>query len=321
MNAPPPFPISWPQIESLRQQHYNARVESMARVGDDVVILRVVPDTPFPPFEPGQYATLGLGYWEPRAGGPPAEPLSPADWRRLAKRPYSITCSLMDDQGRLLRADGQSYLEFLITLVRHAERAPVLTPRLFALAPGSRLYVAPAPHGRYTLRRITGAETVLFAATGAGEAPHNAMLAELLHRGHRGRLASLVCVRYRRDLAYAAAHRRLEQRYANYRFLGLTTREPENLDPSDTHYVGKQYIQDFVAAGDLESELGFRLAPENTHVYLCGSPAMIGAPLRTDAADRDAQPTGMVEVLQRRGFRLDAPGEPGNVHFEKYWRN
>jgi hypothetical protein len=27
----------------------------------------------------------------------------------------------------------------------------------------------------------------------------------------------------------------------------------------------------------------------------------------------------MVEVLERRGFQVDRPHEPGNIHFEKYW--
>jgi hypothetical protein len=47
---------------------------------------------------------------------------------------------------------------------------------------------------------------------------------------------------------------------------------------------------------------------------------MIGVPLRThDPTSRYPQPMGMVEVLERRGLRLDQPHEPGNIHFEKYW--
>ena len=31
------------------------------------------------------------------------------------------------------------------------------------------------------------------------------------------------------------------------------------------------------------------------------------------------QPAGVIESLERRGFRTDERGRPGNIHFEKYW--
>jgi ferredoxin--NADP+ reductase len=47
---------------------------------------------------------------------------------------------------------------------------------------------------------------------------------------------------------------------------------------------------------------------------------MIGVPLHThNETTRYPQPTGMVELLEKRGFRIDRPHEPGNIHFEKYW--
>ncbi|MGD9858323.1 MAG: ferredoxin--NADP reductase, partial [Planctomycetaceae bacterium] len=291
------------------------------RVHDDLMLLRVEPDEGPPKFAAGQYSVLGLGYWEPRVPHTQSEELAEGQLRTLIRRAYSVCCPLLGQNGQLRRVWDGPELEFFITLVRQAEaRPPALTPRLFALAPGDRLFLAPHFHGRYTLDRVEPHHDVLFLATGTGEAPHNAMLAELLASGHQGRIGSLNCVRYRRDLAYLATHRELERRYANYRYLPLTTREAENLDPGAPGYVGKRYLQEYFESGDLVRDLGWTPSPQTTHVYLCGNPDMIGVPLHThDPARRYPQPTGMVELLERRGFQVDQPHEPGNIHFERYW--
>src|SRR5690606_14111058 len=93
--------------------------------------------------------------------------------------------------------------------------------------PGSRIYVGPRIVGRYTLAPVRDPEaTVVFLATGTGEAPHNAMITELLRKGHHGPIVSVVCVRYRADLAYLEKHRRLEERFPNYHYMPLVTASP-----------------------------------------------------------------------------------------------
>jgi ferredoxin--NADP+ reductase len=228
---------------------------------------------------------------------------------------------LLDERGKLVRASQAAYLEFYIALVRPAAAGPpALTPRLFALCEGDRLYCARRAHGSYSLEHVQRSDHVVFAATGTGEAPHNAMLGDLLAWGHRGRIVNVVCVRRRRDLAYLDVHRQLQERYGNYRYIPLTTREPENVDPASACYVGKQYLQDYFASGAFERESGIELLGVGVHVFLCGNPTMIGVPRQTyDASQRYPRPMGMVEVLERRGLRLDQPHEPGNIHFEKYW--
>ena len=308
-------------IESLRRKHYNATATHIHRVHDELMILRVQLDEGRLDFAPGQYTVLGLGYWEPRVPGCQEEQLDEKHLQSLVRRAYSISCPLLDDNGQLFRANQGPFVEFYVTLVRSsALHPPALTPRLFALTEGDRLFLSTHVHGHYTLEDVRPEDTVIFAATGTGEAPHNAMLVELLASGHRGRIASLNCVRNHRDLAYLPKHRELERRFSNYRYVALTTREPENLDPAFPGYIGKRYLQDFFSAESFERESGCRLDPRNTHVFLCGNPEMIGVPHHThDPAKRYPQPRGMVEVLERRGFQVDQPHEPGNVHFEKYW--
>jgi ferredoxin--NADP+ reductase len=309
------------EIEQLRLELYNSRVVQIRRVHDDLMILRVRPDDGLPECQPGQYTVLGLGAWEPRIVGVQEAPSDLYQHDHLIKRAYSMSCSMLDDQGRLTRVADCSYLEFYITLVRRAEKhPPALTPRLFGLREGDRIFCGPHVHGHYGLHRIQSDDNIIFAATGTGEAPHNAMVAELLTAGHRGRIVSVTCVRWKRDLAYQETHRDLERKYSMYQYLARTTRESENIDSDAPNYVGKRYLQEYFAFGEFERDAELELSAGNTHVFLCGSPAMIGVPHHThDPAKRYPSPTGMVEVLERRGFCVDQPHEAGDIHFEKYW--
>ncbi len=304
------------ELAQFRTRFYNATLIEITEVHDDLRIFRVQPDWEVPPFAPGQYVALGLGHWEQRLPGTQSETLRPAQRTKLIRRAYSISCSMLDERSELVRVQDCDYFEFYITLVRQATKPPALTPRLFMLREGDRLLVEPHIVGHYTLDGISPDDQVVFFATGTGEAPHNAMVTELLSRGHAGPIACATCVRYRHDLGYLQQHRELERRFANYRYLPLTTREPENLDPSLPNYVGKVYLQEYVTSGRFEYESGISLDPQRTHVFLCGSPEMIGFRAHSQA---DGPAHGMLQVLQERGFEHTGPGRPGKIRFEKYW--
>lgn len=305
-------------LAELRRQKYNATIVQMHMVHSDLMLVRVRPDFPRPAHKPGQYTVLGLGYWEPRFPGCQEETLKPDEDQRLARRSYSISCPILDDQGRLLDLATTDWLEFYIVLVRKSGKAqaPALTPRLFLLEQGSRLYIGEKIAGHYNLEGVQPDETVVFLSTGTGEAPHNYMLWELLRRGHRGRILSACCVRYRKDLAYLGTHEDLMRRHANYTYLPLTTREPAATG-------GKVYIQDLLSSGELEARLGAPLNPAATHVFLCGNPKMIGVPEKNRETGTLSypQPPGVIELLSRRGFRTDLPAQKirGNIHYEEYW--
>lgn len=306
------------QIVDLRRQKYNATVIRLVKVHRDLLILRVRPDYQLHPHQPGQYTALGLGYWEPRFPGSAEENLPPADWTKLARRSYSISCSILDDEGRLLDRDNADWLEFYIVLVRESDKPvpPALTPRLFLLQEGDRLFMGEKISGRFTLDPVQPEDTVVFLSTGTGEAPHNYMLWELLRRGHSGRILAACCVRYRQDLAYFSIHSELMRRYPHYSYLPLTTREPETKEH-------KVYIQDLITSGQLEERLGQALDPRRTHVFLCGNPKMIGVPEKDRATGARVFPTppGVIEILEKRGFRMDLPSQKikGNLHYEEFW--
>jgi ferredoxin--NADP+ reductase len=291
---------------------YNATLAKVRRVHEGLAIFRVVPDGEPLAFVPGQYTVLGLQQTE-------HEDRSAAELP-LIRRAYSFSCSILDDQGRLRAPADFPYLEFYIAVVPPHGNRPTLTPRLFRLRPGNRLFVGRHTKGEYTLRDITATDNVVFIGTGTGEAPHNAMLAELLSKGHSGRIIEATCVRYSADLAYLDVHRELEQSYSNYRYLALATREPPGLNAPSCRIVCGCRLQDYLLSGSLERDADLQLDPAQTHIYLCGNPAMIGLPQRArDGGWQFPEPVGMVELLTIRGFTLDRAHARGNVHVERYW--
>lgn len=317
--------MSAEQLQQLRAQTYNAVLTHVRSVHADLRILRVQPSTRIP-FVPGQYVTLGLGEWEPTHRGgmeqpcPAAGPDNRRATGRIIQRAYSVSSRMLDAQGRLVRLAEEPFLEFYVALAPASEsHAPQLTPRLFALRPGDRLLLGPHAHGSYTLQYVADGDNVLFCGTGTGEAPHNAMLVELLSRAHRGRIVMLTSVRRRADIAYEAVHRELERRYPTYRYVALTTREPENLEPLSAGYVGKRRLQDYVRSGGLERDTGLQLASEPVQAYLCGNPQMIGLRRRPEGGRPVSDAGGMVRTLEEFGLRLDEPGRAGAIHTEQYW--
>jgi ferredoxin--NADP+ reductase len=277
--------------------------------------MKIRPDEPVEPFKPGQYTTLGLGYWEPRADEVMEEFSDhPEQWEKMALRSYSVSSSIVDENGELVEPHP-SDIEFYIVQVRPGEvEIPALTPRIFMKGVGDRIYMGRKFTGRYVLDGVQPTDNVVFLSTGTGEAPQNLMTAELLRNGHQGRMLQVVCVRHRQDLAYTEQQAKVMEKFPNYKYYAFTTREPENEG-------NKLYIQDLIEQGKVEEELGAPLDPANTHVFLCGNPQMIGLPKWDDDGTMHfPEPRGVCEILHERGFTIDHLRERGNVHYEEYWK-
>lgn len=303
------------ECAELRAKHYNATVVLLKHRHSDLVVMRVQPDAPAAAHKPGQYTTLGMGHWEPRAPGCQDEVPKPNEDRKLIRRAYSLSCSVLDESGNLFDLVQQPWLEFYVVLVRESDKGPpALTPRLFTLKEGDRVFLGDKIAGHFTLDPVKPTDSVVFLSTGTGEAPHNYMLWDLLQRGHTGPIVSACCVRMKQDLGYLDLHRRLAERYSNYSYFPLITREPGQ---------GKRYLQDLVESGELAQSLGGNWKPERTHVFLCGNPKMIGVPEKDkETGERTyPTPTGVIELLERRGFHSDhkATKFVGSVHYEEYW--
>ena len=130
------------QVQALRQQHYQATLVSKRMVHEELVILRVRPDAPLHAHQAGQYTTLGLGMWEPRHPLAVPEIIKPGEETHLIRRQYSLSHSILEENGQLL-TDYAKELEFYIVLMRGGDTddVPALTPRLFQLNEGDRLFL------------------------------------------------------------------------------------------------------------------------------------------------------------------------------------
>jgi ferredoxin/flavodoxin---NADP+ reductase len=306
-----PTPSDADEFEQLRAENYNATLSHIRAHNEDLWVMRVTPDEPIDPFLPGQYTTLALGYWEPRADEA-HDNLKPDQDHKMARRSYSVSSSMIDESGELLLPHTPDVEFYIVKVKPGEEEIPALTPRLFLKGEGDRLYMGRKFTGHYTLEGVKPDDNIVFLSTGTGEAPQNAMIAELLRREHKGRILDVVCVRFRSDLAYTEQHAVLVDRYPSYRYVTITTREPEN--------EGKKvYIQDLISSGEVEKELGAPLDPYRTHVFLCGNPAMIGLPKWTDEGLVFPETLGVCQQLHEKGFTIDHRKDRGNVHYEEYW--
>lgn len=272
---------------SVARYEPNAVLTQRIEVAPGLCILRIAPEGwKLPDFTPGQFAVIGLPAGAPRVPlSDPEEP--PVDPGRLIRRAYSIASSSL----------SREYLELFVTLVTSGE----LTPRLFALKPGDRLWLGPKLTGMFTLREVPREAHVVMAATGTGLAPYMSMLRTELECGGPRRMAVLHGARHSWDLGYTAELFTMQRLCPNFTYVPSVSRPKDEAAPW-SGAVG--YVQDLWTRGEVARAWGFPPTPANTHVLLCGNPGMIDT---------------MTKVLEGEGFRVHEPRAPGQIHVEKYW--
>ncbi|MCX7895897.1 MAG: ferredoxin--NADP reductase [Thermoanaerobaculum sp.] len=256
-------------------------------VAPGLAVFRVAPEGwELPPFEPGQFAVLGLPAEAPRvAGSLPEEP--PPKPGSLIRRAYSIASSSRQRQ----------YLEFYLALVRSGS----LTPRLFALNVGEKLWLSPKFSGLFTLKHVPPTANLVLVGTGTGLAPYMSMLRTHLVEDSRRKTAVIHGARHASDLGYRNELEALEREFAHLSYIPVVSRPQQELHP----WVGETgYVQDVWRRRVVAQKWGFAPSPEHTHVLLCGNPTMV---------------ENMMELLKEEGFRPHTAKQPGQIHTEKYW--
>jgi ferredoxin--NADP+ reductase len=265
----------------------NAVIQQRIEVAPGLMVIRVVPDGwELPEFTPGQFAVLGLPPEAPRCD---IADLDEEDHKpgKLIRRAYSIASSSV----------AREYLELYITLVRSG----ALTPRLFALEPGDRLWLGPKITGRFTLDAAPDDADLVLIATGTGLAPYMSMVRTMLPEAGGRRIAVLLGARHSWDLGYQSELVTLDRLRSSFTYLPIISRPAEEPVP----WGGSAgYVQDLWRGDHLERIWGTRPSPETSRVFLCGNPAMI---------------EDMVEILDQEGFREHGRKEPGQVFVERYW--
>lgn len=271
----------------MNQSELNAVITLRNEVSPWLSIVQVVPDGwTFPDYLPGQYTTLGLFGSAPRCALAEAEPTPPpAD--KLIRRAYSLVSSPLN----------REYMEFYLNLVPGG----VLTPRLFTLKIGDRIWLSQRVTGSFTFDSVPEDANVVLIANGSGLAPYISMLTTHLRFLTQRRVAVMHGVRHSCDLAYRSILTTMTHLRTNFTYLPIISRPQQEPVP----WTGESgHVQDLWKNGALERAWGSRPGPENTHIFLCGSPDMIEE---------------MVAMLAQEGFAEIREKKPGQIHVERYW--
>lgn len=216
---------------------YNGRLTRWEEITPGLAIVGVEAlEAPFP-FEPGQYATLGLMGTE----------------GKLIQRPMSVSSS----------ADDLSEYEFFI---RHVDSGG-FTPLLWDIGVGDPINIK-GPKGKFLLQ--DDGRTALFIASGTGLAPFISMIETLIDRGQTRDVVLLHGVSHERDLAWRDRLSELEAAGAfPVRYVGTVSRPAEN-----PGWSGSSGRVEAIVASQLDE---LDLTPDSTTIYLCGNPDMVSA--------------------------------------------
>jgi ferredoxin/flavodoxin---NADP+ reductase len=266
----------------------NAVVTLRNQVSPWLMVLQVVPDGwDFAEFVAGQSTLLGLFGSASRCDLAEAE-RAPVPPDSLIRRPYCIASS----------PANREFLEFYIALVPGG----VLTPRLFNLKIGDRIWLSPKAVGSFTFDHVPDDANVVLLATGSGLAPYVSMLSTHLKFASQRRVMVLHGVRHSWDLGDRAILMTMQHLRTNFSYLPVVSRPQHEPVP----WKGATgHVQNLWRCGRVEQAWGLRPKPENTHVFLCGSPDMIDA---------------MVSMLVEDGFAEAQKNEAGQIHAARYWQ-
>ena len=266
-------------------EELNAIVQQVVQVSPIMKVFRIAPlGWELPDFKPGQFVGIGLPPSSPKCSEATEEVVEPAP-DKLIKRAYSIASSNI----------SKDYVEFYITLVHSG----ALTPRLFNLQIGDKIWVGQRFVGMFTLDEVDENQNIVLIATGTGVAPYMSMLrSDALKR--KGNIVVIHGAANSWDLGYSSELNLLETIAPHFDYIPTIT------EPQKEHVTWKgktQFIQEIWEEGTVEKLWGFKPTPENTHVFLCGNPNMVN---------------GMIECLAKDGFIEHSRKQPGQIHVEKF---
>jgi len=262
----------------------NCRIIQNIQVSPIMRIIKVSPEGwEFPDFEPGQFVALGLPPDAARSADASDEHAVPYP-DKLIKRAYSIASSSTEDS-----------VEFYITLVHSGQ----LTPRIFNLQIGDKIFMGKRAVGMFTLDQVDEERNVVLIATGTGVAPYMSMLRSNALR-RKGRIMVIHGAANSWDLGYSSELKLLANMFPNFTYYPTIT-EPEK-EPTGW-YGDTRFIQDIWDSGIAKEKWGIETTPDNTDFFLCGNPKMV---------------EGMKAELSKHGFKEHKRKEPGQIHAEEF---
>jgi ferredoxin--NADP+ reductase len=262
---------------------YNATVVGKILLRPDIMTLRVDTDDPRDEFSAGQYTVLGLYGKEERSANSTPE-ADPADPDKLIQRPYSIASA----------THQLNQLEFYISQVKSGQ----LTPRLFNLEPGDRLYVSHRIVGMFKLAETPSQTDIVMVATGTGMAPYMSFLRSYLTDRPDSKMAIIQGAAKQWDLGYYSELTFLQDMFNNFNYMPTLTEADETWDGYEL------WIEEMLEMDILKKDADIEVDPDKTHFFLCGNPKMV---------------SNVSSWLMERGYEKHTRKEPGALHIEEFW--
>lgn len=268
----------------MTDNQYNARVVGKILVTPDLMILRVETDEERSEFEAGQYTVIGLYGRELRSpnSAPETDPVAPDE---LIRRPYSISSARNETRQ----------LEFYVTQVKSGQ----LTPRLFNLQLGDRLYVGKRITGVFKLDETPKGNDIVMIATGTGVAPYISFIRSHLTERPQSKMAIIQGAARQWDLGYYSELSFLAKSFPNFTYLPTLPEEDESWDGY------RLWIDEMLEQNILKEEAGIITDPTKTHFFLCGNPKMVEV---------------VSGWLGKHGYTKHTRREPGSLHVEEFWK-
>jgi ferredoxin--NADP+ reductase len=234
-------------------------------------------------FSAGQYTLLGLYGREERSPNSTPE-TDPVDPDKLIQRPYSIASE----------TNELKQFEFFISQVKSGQ----LTPRLFNLQPGDRIFLSKRIVGVFKLADTPPNQDIVMIATGTGMAPYLSFLRSYLADRPESKMAIIQGAAQQWDLGYYSELSFLEKTFDNFSYIPTLTE-------ADSTWNGHQlWIEEMLEKDILKEEAGIEVDPEKTHFFLCGNPKMV---------------ENVSGWLYKKDYTKHTRREPGALHIEEFW--
>ncbi len=265
----------------MEKSPYNATVTGKILITPDLMVLRMKTDEPRIKFRAGQYTSIGLLAGEGRSPNSVIQAENmPSDY--LITRPYSIASANHETQN----------FEFYISQVKSGS----LTPRLFNLTLGSRMWVDKKIIGIFHLNETPPDCNIVMIATGTGLAPYISFLRSHIKDHKDIKMVVLHGAGYPWDLGYRSELEFIDFNFDNFFYF-------PTLLKADESWTGlRGYIEEHLKNKLLE-DIGVEINPLKTHFYLCGNPKMVES---------------VTEFLEKRNYIIHSKKHPGALHIEEY---
>ena len=273
-----------------------AKVVYTELLKEDLVIIRLVPETGMPEYKTGQFLTIGVPI--------PSE-------KKIVRRAYSIAS----------HAENRDYFEFVIRWVRKPLPGRVTT-ELFYLSVGDEVLLGdPSGVALQISDRLPNGEKderrVICVGGGTGLAPFIAFAKHFHDTNDKREVIVLHGASYVDELSYKRLLTDLENESEsrgrdqwNFRYRAAISRPKEYFNRTWGGHVGR--VESFFKAdkktglSPVEEMVGEEITPENTIIYICGYQGLIDA---------------VIDSLGPKGFVTEHEKKPDGsfgIKFESY---